>query len=247
MRCVAEAWRTSVRARMWGVILLAALLPSCASAPRYTTRTVARPRATSAAWPRREVLDLALRAYSCGRAQGEFNHPLLTVIDYSLPSTSKRLWVIDLSRRRVLFNELVAHGANSGDTYASAFSNRVGSRQSSLGLFRTDETYYGRHGRALRLSGLEPGINDNARERAIVMHGAPYVNPVAAEGMGRLGRSWGCPAVRTAVARPMIDTLKQGQFIYAHGPGTAELSSCKTENLALMDHSALHRLGRTGL
>src|SRR5262245_49415050 len=133
----AVAQGTTVRARTWLMVLLACLLPSCAAAPpRYTTRIAApKPRTAANPWPRREVLDLALRAYSCGRDRGEFNQqPLLTVIDYSLPSTSKRLWVIDLARRRILFNELVAHGANSGETYAVAFSNDVGSRQSSIGL-----------------------------------------------------------------------------------------------------------------
>jgi len=230
MRWVVEAKRTSVRARMWGVVLLACLLPSCASAPRYTTRTTVRPRTTQVAWPRREVLDLALRAYSCGRAQGEFNQQLLTVIDYSLPSTSKRLWVIDLERRRVLFNELVAHGANSGDTYAFSFSNRVGSRQSSLGLFRTDETYYGRHGRALRLSGLEPGVNDNARERAIVMHGAPYVSDATVSTFGSLGRSWGCPALPEEVTDRVIDRIQGGSAVFAYYPDRAWLQSSRFIN-----------------
>lgn len=223
--------RRSFRVRIWGVILLAALLPSCTAAPRYTTRASVRPRTTaSAPWPRREVLDLALRAYSCGRARGEFSQSLLTVIDYSLPSTSKRLWVIDLDRRRVLFNEFVAHGANSGDTYAYAFSNRVGSRQSSLGLFRADETYYGRHGLSLRLSGLEPGVNDKARERAIVMHGAPYVSAATVSTFGSLGRSWGCPALPQEVNARVIDRIQGGSAVFAYYPDRAWLQSSRFLN-----------------
>ena len=108
-------------------------------------------------------------------------------------------------------------------------------------MFLTDETYEGGNGYSLRLQGLSRGFNESAMERLIVMHGAPYVNPTAAAKMGRLGRSWGCPAVRTAVTQPMIDTLKMGQFIYAYGPGTAKLSSCKTENLSLASVSGLRK------
>jgi len=194
------------------------------------------------------VISEAVSAMKCAQNNGVGKSASrLAIIDYTIPSRQPRLWVVDLKSRKLLFKEYVAHGQGSGGDIPTAFSNREGSHQSSLGLYLTDATYEGGNGYSLKLQGLSKGFNETAMDRLIVMHGAPYVNPVAAEGMGRLGRSWGCPAVRTAVARPMIDTLKQGQFIYAHGPGTAELSSCKTENLALMDHSALHRLGRTGL
>jgi hypothetical protein len=133
-----------------------------------------------------------------------------------------------------LFEEHVAHGQGSGHDIPNAFSDREGSHQTSLGLFLTDTTYQGGNGYSLRLHGLSKGFNESAMRRLIVMHGAPYVNPIAAMAMGRLGRSWGCPAVRREVAKPMIDTLKQGQFIYSHGPGTAKLSQCKTENLSLV-------------
>ena len=165
----------------------------------------------------------------------------LAIIDYTIPSRQQRLWVLDLKNRKLLFEEHVAHGQGSGEDIPNAFSNRNGSHQTSLGLFLTDETYEGGNGYSLRLQGLSRGFNESAMERLIVMHGAPYVNPAAAAKMGRLGRSWGCPAVRTAVAQPMIDTLKMGQFIYAYGPGTAKLSSCKTENLSLASVSSTHR------
>lgn len=167
---------------------------------------------------RREVLDLALTAYECGRARGEIDRPLLTVIDYSLPSTRKRLWVLDLERRRVLFNELVAHGKQSGEITAQSFSNRLGSHQSSLGLFRTSDTYQGRHGYSLNLDGLEAGVNDRAYDRRIVMHGASYVAPEFVSRHGRLGRSFGCPAVDYRVSRPLIDQIKGGGALFAFYP-----------------------------
>ena len=123
------------------------------------------------------------------------------MIDYSLPSTQPRLWVFDVARGRLLYQELVAHGRNTGEQLAERFSNVEGSKMSSLGLFQTAETYYGSNGYSLRLRGLDAGFNDNALARAIVMHGAPYVSEAIAERLGRLGRSWGCPAVRQEVAR----------------------------------------------
>lgn len=168
--------------------------------------------------PRPEVLALALRAFECGRAAGHFRDGTLTVIDYSLPSTERRLWVLDVDRRRVLFRELVAHGEGSGDLHAVAFSNVPGSRQSSLGLFRTGETYWGRHGRSLRLTGLEPGVNDRAEERAIVIHGAPYVSEAFIAEHGRLGRSWGCPALPLGVHDAVIDRIRGGTAVFVYYP-----------------------------
>lgn len=166
-----------------------------------------------------KVLALALQARTCAMAQGgEDSASRLAVIDYSRPSTQTRLWVFDLKRKALLFAEHVAHGRGSGENLAHAFSNRDGSHQSSLGLFRTAETYEGGNGYSMRMDGLEPGVNDAARDRLIVMHGAPYVDPLAALKQGRLGRSFGCPAVRPAVARDLIDTLKQGQLLFAYYP-----------------------------
>jgi hypothetical protein len=164
------------------------------------------------------VLELALRAYDCGLRQDQFERPLLTVIDYSLPSVRPRLWVLDLAGNRVLFHELVAHGMNSGDDLAHDFSNEPGSRKSSLGLFRTDETYVGQHGDSLRLVGLERGFNDRAVDRAVVMHGAAYVSRTHAERYGRLGRSWGCPALPLGVHEHVIETIKEGTAVFAYYP-----------------------------
>jgi hypothetical protein len=178
-----------------------------------------------------DVLNLALAAVSCGVAAGDLETPpTLTLIDYSLPSTTPRLWVFDLRSGTLLFNELVAHGRNSGDNMATKFSDAMESRETSLGLFRTADTYVGHNGYSLRLDGLEPGFNGHARERAIVMHGAPYVDANTAKANGRLGRSWGCPALREAVARQVIDTVRGGGVIFSYYPDPAWLKTSKFLN-----------------
>jgi L,D-transpeptidase-like protein len=178
-----------------------------------------------------DVLNLALGAVSCGIASGDLQvPPTLTLIDYSLPSTTPRLWVFDLGTGKLLFNELVAHGRNSGDNMATQFSDAMESRETSLGLFRTADTYVGHNGYSLRLDGLEPGFNGHARERAIVMHGAAYVDANTAKANGRLGRSWGCPALREAVARQVIDTVRGGGVIFSYYPDPAWLKASKFLN-----------------
>lgn len=167
------------------------------------------------------VLDAALSALACAGASGVQPARRLAVIDYSLPSIQPRLWVFDLQDRRLLFRELVAHGRNSGENLATRFSNEPDSYTSSLGLFRTLESYDGRNGYSLRMEGLEPGINDRAYDRALVIHGADYVDPGFAQKVGRIGRSQGCPAVRTAVAQELIDALKDGQLLFAWYPEPA--------------------------
>ena len=165
------------------------------------------------------VLQLALGAVSCAVNSGAIEMPrTLTVIDYSLPSTADRLWVFDVPSGRVLFKELVAHGRNTGENMATSFSNVINSRQSSLGLFVTRDTYVGSNGYSLRMDGLEPRFNGNAMERAIVMHGAPYVDAALAKQQGRIGRSWGCPALRDAIARDVIDTVRGGGVIFSYYP-----------------------------
>ena len=170
------------------------------------------------------VLAAALDAATCARDRGiAAREDLLTVIDYSLPSTAPRLWVLDLARHRVLFHELVAHGAGSGDNYATRFSNDLDSRQTSLGLFLTAGTYEGGNGYSLRLRGLEPGVNDLAEERNIVIHGAWYVSAEHASRYGRLGRSWGCPALPQEIAARVIDTIKEGSFVFSYAPDATGL------------------------
>lgn len=204
------------------VTLIFPVLPAKA-AQRGHTLSAALAKAAPHADPR--VLALAVEAMNCAVAHGMPQSSRLAVIDYSKPSTERRLWVFDLLHQRLLLRELVAHGRNSGGNYAHAFSNIPGSLQSSLGLFRTLGTYEGSNGYSLRMNGLEAGINDNALERAIVMHGASYVNPKLAHTEGRMGRSWGCPAVSPGVARHVIDTLKDGQFLFSYYPDPHWLAS----------------------
>ena len=166
-----------------------------------------------------EALQSALTSFERAAQHGLIrNRSLLTVIDYSLPSTEPRLWVIDVPHNRILHRELVAHGEGSGDTWAVAFSNVNGSRQSSIGLFRTEDTYVGGSGYSLRLNGLEPGVNDHALSRNIVVHGAAYVEPETVAQYGRIGRSWGCPAVPREAARDVIEDIKGGSAVFAYYP-----------------------------
>jgi hypothetical protein len=168
--------------------------------------------------PRSEVLDLARRAYDCAEARGEIRRPLLVVIDYSLPSTQRRLWVIDTRTGRVLRHELVAHGRESGLVLPERFSNRPSSKQSSVGLYVTGDVYEGKHGPSLRLEGLEPGWNDAALARAIVVHGADYVSDAHVARFGRLGRSLGCPAVEPGVARDLVELVQGGAGLFVYAP-----------------------------
>lgn len=139
------------------------------------------------------------------------------MIDFTKPSTEKRFCVIDMQQKQVLFETYVSHGKNSGGNYATSFSNQPGSFKSSLGLFRTGETYYGKNGYSLVLEGLEKGINDKAKERAIVIHGASYADPALIPAQGRLGRSLGCPALPPVVSQKVIDTIKEGMLLYIYG------------------------------
>ena len=217
-------------------LIVLSLLPTFAAAAESNPDVTALARLASDADPR--VISLALEARACA-AQSLAQSPSsrLAVIDYSRASTEPRLWVFDLDNNKLLFRELVAHGQGTGENLARDFSNRDGSHQSSLGLFRTADTYQGNNGYSLRMQGLEPGTNDAAMARAIVMHGAPYVNEKNAQKQGRLGRSWGCPALRPEVARQVIDSLKNGQMIFAYYPNTNWLShspflGCRDKPLA---------------
>lgn len=165
------------------------------------------------------VFDLALGAANCAVRSGKVTNPsTLTVIDYSKPSTAKRLWVFDLHSHELVYEELVAHGQGSGGNVPTVFSNEPETHRTSLGLFVTEDTYVGKNGYSLRLEGLDRGFNDRARERAIVMHGAPYVSEQFAQAQGRLGRSWGCPALREGVAQEVIDRVKGGGLVFAYYP-----------------------------
>ncbi len=142
--------------------------------------------------------------------------PYLTIIDFTLPSYKKRLWLIDLASNEILYHTYVAHGKNSGDVMAEEFSNIPQSYQSSLGFYLKGDPYYGKNGYSLYLEGLEEGINDKAMERAIVMHGAWYANETMIKKFGRLGRSYGCPSVPVNIHRELINSISQNTVLFIY-------------------------------
>lgn len=196
-----------------------------------------------------KVLRMALDAVSSARARGiSGKNDRLTVIDYSLPSTQARLWVLDLERGKVLYHGLVAHGAGSGDRYASHFSNVNDSRATSLGLFLTGDTYEGGNGYSLKLRGLDSGINDLAETRHIVMHGAWYVSDEHARQFGMIGRSWGCPALPQADAPAVIDAIKGGTFVYSYAASAVpSVLRASYRTASVMSHRALRASSRISL
>lgn len=172
----------------------------------------------------KNVLKLALTAYKNADRKGAVKKPVLTVIDYSLPSNKQRMWVFDLNRERLLYNTYVAHGRNSGNNNANHFSNVNSSKESSLGTYITKGTYMGHKGYSLNLQGLDKGFNDNAYSRRVVIHGAWYVEPDFIKKSGRAGLSWGCPAIAQTLAKPVINTIKNGSVIFAYFPDKKFLS-----------------------
>jgi len=176
--------------------------------------------------PRRDLLEHAMRAYQHLEAANRIHNRVLTVIDYSMRSSERRLWVLDPRSLRVLYHDFVAHGRGSAapddPDRAVRFGNEPESHRSSIGLFLTGDTYTGKHGESLELVGLEPGVNDRALERRIVIHPADYASAsFRAQSGGRLGRSFGCPALDPAVARPIIDTIRGGSVLYASGSSSS--------------------------
>jgi len=166
-----------------------------------------------------------LDSYECAMRRGDIKRPgTLTIIDYSKSSSERRLWVFDIDEGILVHRELVSHGKNSGEDMAVEFSNIVDSNQTSIGVFRTAETYEGKHGRSLRLDGLEPSFNDAARARDIVIHSAEYVCEDHVREEGRLGRSWGCPALPLGTAQAIIDRIAEGTLLVAYYPDDQWLS-----------------------
>jgi L,D-transpeptidase catalytic domain len=220
-------------ARVTSCAVLTLMLSSASTSAAATSSTARMAGLDAASWTSAmlggvdpKVFALALDAVASAIARGQVTDPgTLTVIDYSKPSTERRMWVYDLRAHELLFAELVSHGRGSGKTMSTSFSNEPESNKTSLGLFRTGETYVGHNGYSLRLDGLERGVNDRARDRAIVVHGAPYVNAATAKANGYLGRSLGCPAVRPEIARRLIDTIKGGGVLFAYYPDPAWLKT----------------------
>ncbi|MFI4955323.1 MAG: murein L,D-transpeptidase catalytic domain family protein [Gammaproteobacteria bacterium] len=174
------------------------------------------------------VLSIALDAYRDALKDGHVTKPYLAIIDFSKPSNQRRMWIFDLQRQQKLYELHVTHGLNTGNNMqAFQFSNRVGSLQSSLGVFVTKNLYDGRQGYSLRLEGLEPGINDNAMRRGIVIHGADYASRDYLQKTGRLGRSWGCPAIDDELNAEVIELLENGSVVFAFYPDRQWLVSAE--------------------
>lgn len=171
----------------------------------------------------KEVLKVGLVAYQHAEKKGVTVNPILTLVDYSKPSSEKRLWVINLENKKVLFNTWVAHGKNSGNIASESFSNQPSSLKSSIGVFVTGDIYSGKHGNSLHVQGLESGFNDKAYSRSIVFHGANYVSASIAK-TGRIGRSWGCLAVSQDIIASLINTIKHKALVVAYYPDKKWLS-----------------------
>lgn len=174
--------------------------------------------ANNFALPQITCFKKAMEGFYLLREKGIIQKDILTVIDFSMSSAKKRLWVIDLSTNTILYNTVVSHGMNSGGEFANSFSNSPSSNKSSLGFYATGETYNGKHGLSLKLDGLEKGINDHARERAVVMHGASYANPSILKSQGFLGRSQGCPAIPEGVKDEIIRVIKGKSCLFIYHP-----------------------------
>jgi hypothetical protein len=167
----------------------------------------------------KKAFDLAVRGFEKLLAQGKLmNSAVLSIVDFSLPSSHKRLFVINVKSQELIFYDYVAHGKNSGAAIAKSFSNKINSLKSSLGFFVTKNTYNGKNGLSLALDGKEKGINDHALARAVVIHGAPYVNENFATQKNGIGRSWGCPAVPEKINASLIETIKDGSCFFIYAP-----------------------------
>lgn len=179
----------------------------------------------------KQAFNYAIKGFNYLLQEGKLaKDNIISIVDFSLPSSKKRMFVIDLNENRVLFNTYVAHGVNSGKEYANEFSNNPSSYKSSLGFYETLSTYSGGHGYSLRLEGLEEGINDNANRRAIVIHAAAYVNESVAKTQGYIGRSWGCPALPEKLYKPIIDKIKNGSCLFIYSPDHSYLQKSKIIN-----------------
>ena len=175
-----------------------------------------------------DVFKMALTGYE--KINNLQNNKIITIIDFTKPSTRERFFVIDLENKKLLYKSLVAHGKNSGANMATRFSNTPRSLKSCLGFFLTAETYSGKYGYSLKLDGLEPGINDNARKRSIVIHGADFVSHDIARQCGMLGRSYGCPALPVNSSKKIIDKISKGSCLFIYGNDALYLKTSKILN-----------------
>lgn len=207
------------------ILLIANILASSFSGNLATHDSEIQSLKNNAPHIDKKVLQLALNAYRKVDHQGRVKNPTLTVIDFSLPSNQQRMWIFDMKKDALIFKTWVAHGKNSGaGANTKRFSNAPDSKESSLGTYITQDTYIGHKGYSLHLQGIEPGFNTNAHARHVVVHGAWYVNPEFIKRQGRAGASWGCPAIPAPMAKPVINTIKNGSVIFAYYPDSNFLS-----------------------
>lgn len=172
--------------------------------------------------PNLECFTTAMNGFQLLKQRGQVEKNILTIVDFSMSSNTKRLWVIDLDKKVVLFQTLVAHGRNTGEEFANDFSNQAESFKSSIGFYATGEIYNGKHGLSLKLDGLEKGLNDNARERAVVVHGADYVSESFIRQNKRLGRSQGCPAIPVEMNAKIINVIKDKSCLFIYHPSKSK-------------------------
>lgn len=228
-----------------------------ASAPltvKYCPQPALKPLAQIQDMMRREAptltiaaMNTALNVLQCTSAYHlEHNH-ILTLIDYSLPAGTKRLWVFDLDEGKLLYHTYVSHGIKSGEKFTTMFSNKYDSKSSSIGVYRTNSTYYGRDGLSLKLTGLDQGFNEHAENRSIVMHGGWYVNEAFIQKYGRAGRSWGCPALPLDVATPIINTIKDHSLLIAYYPSDTWFLNSKYLRCNPMGRTLSRDLGEVGV
>ncbi|TWV99566.1 murein L,D-transpeptidase catalytic domain family protein [Chitinophaga pinensis] len=232
-----NVFRLTLAAGLFSGILFAVAAPTAGNRTRVVALTENKLGARMALFSQLKLdsLGLSKEAFAFALAgmeklakEGKLSNPdLLTIADFSLPSSKKRLFVIDLAKGEVLFNTLVSHGRNSGTELATNFSNAPESFKSSLGFYVTGATYRGEHGYSLRLEGEEKGINDNAMSRGIVMHSAAYVNEQIAKLQGYIGRSLGCPAIPEKIHRQIIEAIKNGTCLFLYSPDKAYMANSK--------------------
>ncbi|HEX7014804.1 MAG TPA: murein L,D-transpeptidase catalytic domain family protein [Cyclobacteriaceae bacterium] len=220
---------------LWAVLLLPA--PTRANPFAHSVARVAESLYYSLPFQDKPDVDLLRRALSGYYQLKEQNRlsdkQIITIVDFRKASSERRLWVIDLANQKVRYYTLVAHGRNSGELFATRFSNRANSHQSSLGFYITGDMYYGKHGLSLKLYGAEKGINDQAEARAIVMHGADYVSESFVEKNGRLGRSFGCPAIPYRIHRKLIGDVAGGTCLFIYYPDGNYLRTSSLGNPSL--------------
>ena len=205
------------------VVGLITIVFCCQCSAQFSTASIS-PKAFTQHGLKPQVMEKALKAHAKAVQERALARPhIMTVIDYSKPANEKRLWVINLQTKKMVYHTYVAHGKNTGQVHAKKFSNKHGSHQSSLGVFRTGSTYHGKHGNSLDLHGLEPNFNSNAYKRRVVMHGAGYVSDSSAKKVTKVGRSHGCPALSHKDAKKVIPYNKGGSLMFAYYPDASWL------------------------